>query len=384
MRLPLQTLPPEHFAEYGKSYYHWGENELEAVTSHAAGQMSHYDRFATYLREAFPSATYRRWLDVGSAGYPTSFEDYEFTTIEPSEAAVAYGQSTWRRDRIHNATIEVFETEQQFDGVVFLNSLYCTPTPVAAIAKAYEILRDSGILIVSIGQCLMETATNTEDGLYSQYEDFWQGATMWVYYNRLNLQALCAHQGFVFRDDLTVDSGGDHPYHEMRYMIFEKRADKVAAAATAPSWEACRRLTDCLLDSLSASFRVRTIEALQKIDKRSTAIAGWPNLIADMEEVRPFTAAEIFVDCASPEGGGRYVSLHNLATAVAERRIDTIAVAAVNKRDDCVQMLQACLNEQGIPVDTVSWLMPNRRSDIGGLLGDVMGKRDFVRAVQFS
>ncbi len=383
LRLPLQIFPPMKSAEYGKNYYSWGPDETQVVASNTvSAQVDHYERFRQWLRGTMPPASHFRWLDVGSSGCATSFDDYHFVTVEPSEAAVAYGRATWRAERIHQGVIETFQSNELFDGIVFLNSFYCTPTPGPALERAYCLVRDGGALVVVIGSYFMETTMNSEDGRYSQYEDVWRGNTMWVYHNRLNLRRLCANHGFSYQSELVTPSGA-HPHHTLRTMVFRKVADKAAAQTGAPPLTEARRLTDSLLDALTASFHARTFNALQSIDRRGTATIGWADLIAEMEEVRPFAETDMFVDCTTPQGGGRFASIDALIDAVAAKRIDTIATAALRNREGAINPVQSRMSERGIPLTAVRWLMPSRRSDMANLFGSVAGERTFVRALEF-
>lgn len=384
LHLPLEIFQSDEISIYGENYYCWGKDEREMIASHSEGQMHHYDKFHDFILEAFPAKTHEKWLDVGSSGYPTSFEDYEFTTIEPSLAAVAYGQETWNRDRIFNAVVETFETNTVFDGVVFLNSLYCTPTPSEAINNAYKRLRPGGALVVSIGNYLMETAAWSEDGRFSRIEDMWEGSTMWVYYNRLNLRSLCAQNGFLFKDDVIINKFDHHPHLEMRYLVFEKTTEKELAKAGAPSWQDCRQLTDRLLSDLISSFQMRTFESLANIDQSCVAIAGRADLISDMKWARPFSQVNTLVDCFAHEATDGFATLNDLCRKILENKIDTIAIAAINDLHTCLHPIISALAKNKLSPRDVRWLVPNRQSDLGRLFGAVLGSKAPTFALDFS
>ncbi len=383
LHLPLKILPPEDFADYGRNYFYWNKDDIEMIERHAEPQQYNYDRFHDFIRENYFASEYPNWLDVGSVGYATSFNDYRFTTIEPFIPSVKYGKSRWCAERIHNSVIEIFETEDIFDGVVFLNSLYCTPTPATALARAHNLLREGGILVISIGHYFMGTKINSADGKYSHLEDVWLGPTMKVQFNPANLNALCGKIGFQPLKSLIMDNGGFHPHYQMRYLVFEKKNGATSPHQEAPNFEAGRKYTDQMLDVLVEDFLVRTKAALVAIDKPDTAIIGQDLMIREFKDIHLFKNAAHKVsasDLAENDGG---VAVNDLATAILAGRIKTLVIATINNRDAFVNKLEIYLRHRSVSAKDVVWLVPSRQSGQDGIFGNFFGKRKVLRALEF-
>jgi len=110
------------FRKYGEDYYDQvnpGETvEQHAVWHYESFQKPNYDSLRSYLNETAPPVEAHRWLDVGSIGYVTTFDEYDFTTIEPDERIVRLGRRLFGprglsarlrpRQRIQCSTIEAY------------------------------------------------------------------------------------------------------------------------------------------------------------------------------------------------------------------------------------------------------------------------------------
>ena len=150
-RFPLFIL--DDVCEYGKEYYESpGIDAYKYIEYHTAMFQKHnYEHVVELLHKDFPVQDYHKWLDVGSVGYPTSFEDYEFHTLEPSWKAVETGKKLFNSERIFQGSISTFKPSRIYDGILFNNSIYCLPDPRISIKRCREFLKDSGIIIVTLG-----------------------------------------------------------------------------------------------------------------------------------------------------------------------------------------------------------------------------------------
>ena len=68
------------FKAYGEAYYDQGGSattaEAHALRHFDQFQKPNYDRVRELLRRTHPPEVYPQWLDVGSVGYPTTFDDH--------------------------------------------------------------------------------------------------------------------------------------------------------------------------------------------------------------------------------------------------------------------------------------------------------------------
>lgn len=219
-RLPL----PDNAEELGKRYYDQMHNKqgfAETVNAHIThSQIPNYDSLLKHFKERFDPEDYPRWLDVGSGGYVTTTEPYDFDTIEPDYRVVSIGKMRFGVDKIQCKYVEEFKTKKPFDGVLFLNSFYCLPTPNEALDSVYDLLAPSGVLVIGIGSFLMGTRSTAEDGEYSRIGDILRGDSHWVYYNYFSLKHICLRHGFKHVDSSMLDIKDRQ--RTIRLFVFEK------------------------------------------------------------------------------------------------------------------------------------------------------------------
>ncbi|MEO5375122.1 MAG: class I SAM-dependent methyltransferase [Alphaproteobacteria bacterium] len=379
-------MKPDAVGRYGDDYYdQCGENLEKVLKDHVFdGQVPHYDLLRRVLLRLTTPERHRRWLDIGSAGCPTAFDDFEFTTMEPSAAAVAFGRRHFRADRIHCGVIDTIEERNAFDGVVFLNSLYCTPTPDVSIAKAAQALKDDGLLVIAIGNYFVGSVAYTDDGVDAQLEDVWRGVTMWVYYNPSNIKVLCARFGFTLVTHFVEDSPF-FKHHTLQFWVFRKTPTPPLVHVGQGAL-----MVRMMIDKLLHSFRNITAEGLAAIDRSDHAVVGWRELMADMWEARPLTEVACMVDARHPEAAAPYrlgplrmSTMLALADAIREGRITTVVVAALGRRRAVLSMIVFFLKELGVVPGTYGILVPNRRSAEGRLFGEFQGRRTMIRGLAF-
>ncbi|MBI4968093.1 MAG: class I SAM-dependent methyltransferase [Rhodospirillales bacterium] len=386
LRLPLEIKPPAKVSDYGEAYYDGcGEDRLSVLRAHVMeGQLLHYKQLHGILHRLTTPTAHRRWLDVGSAGCPTAFDDFEFTTLEPSIDAVVFGQSHFNKDRVKLGVIDHYADDRPFDGIVFLNSLYCSPTPAQSIAKAAALLRDNGMLVISIGNYFVETVSNTPDGRNGHMEDIWRGATMWVYYNRINLTALCETQGLSLKSEF-VENSPIHPHQTIRFWVFEKRPPAKPAG-----FEGGAAKTRDLLDRLLRSFTAQSQAALVALDQPSVAIVGWWEVIDDFWRVHPLRQIHYVVDARQETLRATYcfngvplTSFEELAAGVRSGLIKTVVIAAYSRHDEVTQALSRQFAAHGVNIGALTYLMPIRPSPIGRAFDDFLGEKRLVRLLAF-
>lgn len=267
--------------DYGRSYYDQrGEDETaeqHAMLHFERYQKPNYDNLRAFLRRTHPVSAYRRWLDVGSVGYPTTFDDYDFTTIEPDPRAVAAGRRRFTSDRIHCATIETWQSGRLYDGVVFNNSFYCVTTPGAALDAAHGILRPGGRLVITLSGYLNGAVSDRIDGQILLIEDVLFGETLQVYYNQHSLTYLAGRHGFRF---VGVEEVPAYGCKTMNAYTFERMADTVtepglvdrSRAEMRDRWAAC-----------FDGFRASMASTLAAINDPRTVLAGSLAVVRDLQ-----------------------------------------------------------------------------------------------------
>ena len=190
----ITVLPKKKFdyKKDGNRYYgqmRLSEDEESGLLEHIKfAQVPKYDFFRKEILDIkFPQ--YKKWLDVGSCGYSTTFVNYDFTTIEPDIHMVSLGQNLFDEKKIFCSDLISFETEQKFDAILFNHSFYCISTPYSTLKKDDKLLEENGLIFVGIGHVFMD-AIFTHDANISSVEDILLGQTQKIYYCPENLQYL--------------------------------------------------------------------------------------------------------------------------------------------------------------------------------------------------
>lgn len=217
------------FTEYGKIYYNQMGSDSSSIDRSIVNhiynaQIPVYKTCLKFLERRLPSGVYNHWLDIGSAGVPTSFSNYNFTTIEPDSRTVKIGKEMFNPGKIHCTVLEQYSPLEPYDGLLFHHSFYCLPNPEIVLQKARSIVKDNGIIVIAISHFCMATSPVFEDSKYLRIEDIFRGDTLCVYYNPFSLIYLMQRNGFVFEDEeLCVHRDHPHaPHYSSKYFIFRK------------------------------------------------------------------------------------------------------------------------------------------------------------------
>ena len=231
IKAPLEKTK-ENPDEYGKVYY----NQMNSVTEDIDNsikdhiqnaQIPVYKTFEKFIEKNFDYNKYKYWLDIGSAGYPTTFKNYEFTTIEPDPRTVSIGQNLFKNKNIICDVFDNYETDKKINGIVFHHSFYCIPNPNETLKKAYEMLNDEGIIIIAIGQYFMGTASVFEDSEFLRLEDIFRGETLYTYYNQYSLEYLFQNNGFSLEQSVILnhDEYKFSKNFSSKYFVFKKKTN---------------------------------------------------------------------------------------------------------------------------------------------------------------
>lgn len=226
IKSPLEV-QKDDFMNYGKSYYDQMTQKAkaeESIIKHINfSQVPVYKTFKRFIDKNYPANQHYKWLDVGSAGFPTTFKEYSFTTIEPDNRTVEIGKKLFNESNIICSILDNFSTNKKFDGIVFHHSFYCLPNPNDAIQKCTELLNENGIIIVAIGQFFMNTAAVFEDNLYKRVEDIYRGETLNVYYNPFSLEYIFRKYGFnLEKTSILKHEDFKNPEYSSKYFVFRK------------------------------------------------------------------------------------------------------------------------------------------------------------------
>jgi len=357
----IKGFPNETFAEseshrYGEAYYDEAVGFVtghENIRVHVELQQLHYDRLRSILYEVTTPDRHRRWLDVGSAGSPTAFDDFEFTTIEPDPRVVRVGRSLFRAERIFAATLENFTPERLFDGVVFNHSLYCVPDPDQAVAAARRLLNNDGFLVVAVDSYFMVEDGETEADPPQRIEEIFRGATIRNGFSQINLKFLCARHGFALRG--VFDGAERASTRNCRYMVFQRRD----AVVDAPSLASVRAYHHGRLAALMDGLGTALESNRALVDRPDVAIIGTSNLIMDLWADRPPRHAVRHIDMRLPDverefrlGGVAFQSVAETARAITTGSIRNVVLASYRLKD------QAAALAARLPLDGVRVFAP--------------------------
>jgi len=357
---PAMKFTNMSFEESGKIYYDrtTGTDNSEfrnGVIYHSRyGQEPHYNTLRKLILSDFPEK--REWLDVGSSGSPTAFEDINFTTIEPDPRVVEIGRELYNKDRIHCSTIEYFRSETEFDGIVFNHSLYCIPEPAAALQKAHELLNDDGILVIAISDYFMGTPSGFINNDYERIEDILRGETMRVYYNPHSLSYLAALHGFRLHKDIILEHDRISAYSKglcSRLFIFSKAPKTAKQELLKLSNEYMKKKFEDIFDY----FNQKTVETLQGLNSVSTWLVGDENILQDIART---------YDTGSIQKGSNVTG--NIFNIIVASFSDT--------KSNISQLLQSF-----VPPVSTKILIPCRTSTINRFHGTVDGKMQPIKSL---
>ena len=268
---------------YGKEYYEVPDVDAgKYIEEHVAvHQKYNYENIVELMREEFPPQRYSKWLDVGSVGYPTIFEDYSFDTIEPSQKAVEKGRQMFGSQRIYQGTIETFVPSCKYDGLLFNNSFYCLPAPRASLGRCRELLAEDGVLIITLGTYLNGAVQDSGDGNIDRVEDFICGDTLHVYYNEFSLRYLLESEGFAFLGAKKLTAYG---FKTMVAYSFKRTGS--STDRNPRLLEQAQAYTAERLDSAFVGFERETDSCLTDIDREDTVLYGQLGLIRELNSKR--------------------------------------------------------------------------------------------------
>jgi len=311
--LPLH----DDFATGGTLYYDQRETEAHVRRHFEQFQKPNYDHIREFLHATHPAGEFYRWLDVGSVGYPTTFDEYEFTTIEPDAAAARAGEVLFGTGRIHAATLDRWSDDRQYDGLLFNNSFYCLVDPGAALQRARQLLRPGGRLVITLSMTFADAVYDRDDGRTLVIEDLIVGETLQVYYNQFSLRYLAERHGFRLVDVREVKAYG---HKTMKAHTFERSEATQVLPQLIPQSKAqmARVWRDCL-HGFEASMAATTA----RLNCPETVLAGSLTVIRDLS--RRGDLSQIHGILPIPDAGlaGSVVNGHKVLSVDELRGLDT-------------------------------------------------------------
>ncbi|WP_193172702.1 class I SAM-dependent methyltransferase [Nisaea nitritireducens] len=375
-RWPMAVLSDEEEQNYGISYYDQMTTQAQFeshVHEHFERQKSHYEAFKTVIADRYDLNDYQRWLDVGSCGCGTAMQGIEITTVEPDPRVVAYAKKLYTADRIHNNTIQSFKSDTLFDGVTFQSSLYCIPDAEAALAKANKLLRDDGLLVITITSIFTGSHEFEGDAHTHRIEDCIRGDVMWVYYSRESLSAMAARQGFEYVDQEVVRVSYS-PHRTLTTFLFRK----VDHPVSGPTVEEIAGPNARNIETLLASFEDETQKTLSMFDRADTAFFGEPSLFEEFSRYHTFRNGPVFVDGiggANPSSTVRLTSLTDLFNLVANSKIKHVVLCSFRNKE---QVLGNML--RFVPIGGIRIFLPTRVSGMKDLNAEIFGQQQLAKA----
>lgn len=372
-RYPL--LNYEDYKKYGEDYYNLvnpGESVEEHATWHYESfQKPNYDALRVHLNQILPPVEAKRWLDVGSVGYATTFDEYDFTTIEPDERIVMLGRKLFqpkglksligKKAKIYCNTIENFQDGKLFDGIVFNNSFYCLPFPMEGLFKAAKLLRPEGHLLITISTFFCDATAVRTDGQLSRIEDVLQGETLWVFHNQKSLEYLCQRAGFELIETHEIACYGKKT---MRAFHFRK------SLSTAPEVKLLAESKELMvnkLEQLFSDFSRQTENTLTALNAPNIFFVGTLTMLNDLAHLKFIDNIPGFVVFDTPIRGGKVgnincVSWEYLSGVVEDNPGQYSVVIFSYKYQDEIHAKVSPLSSR-----MISLLRPNRKSGIEAL-----------------
>tara|TARA_E500000318_G_scaffold13413_2_gene12594 strand:- start:2280 stop:3638 length:1359 start_codon:yes stop_codon:yes gene_type:complete len=375
-RWPMAILSDEEEQNYGISYYDQMTAQAQFenhVHEHFERQKSHYEAFKTVIADRYDLNDYQRWLDVGSCGCGTAMQGIEITTVEPDPRIVAYAKKLYTADRIHNNTIQSFKSDTLFDGVTFQSSLYCIPDAEAALTKANKLLRDDGLLVITITSIFTGSHEFEGDAHTHRIEDCIRGDVMWVYYSRESLSAMAARQGFEYVDQEIVRVSYS-PHRTLTTFLFRK----VDYPVSGPTVEEIAGPNARNIETLLASFEGEIKKTLSLFDRTDTAFFGEPSLFEEFSRYHTFCNGPVFTDgIGSPSSPSaiQLTSLTDLFNLIANGKIKHVVLCSFRNKE---QVLGNML--RFVPIGGIRIFLPTRVSGMQGLDAEIFGQQQLARA----
>jgi hypothetical protein len=348
--LPLH----DDFDAGGTLYYNQDETEAHVRQHFESYQRPNYDHVREFLRRTHAPAEYRRWLDVGSVGYPTTFDDYEFTTIEPDARAARAGEALFRTGRVHGSTLDAWHPADRYDGLLFNNSFYCLTDPGAALEKAGRLLRPGGRLVITLSSTFADAVSDREDGRVLMIEDLIFGETLQVYYNRFSLTYLAERHGFRLVDVALVPAYG---CKTMNAHVFELTG---TPRSTPGLLERSRDQMSRVWRETFAGFAASIRETLSQINAADVVLAGSLTVIRDLARYGDLSAIKGILPVPDPHLAGSTLDGLRVVDSADLAREDTddyrVIVCAFRDSAAVVAELKLRLG------DDVRLFVPTRRS----------------------
>jgi SAM-dependent methyltransferase len=358
-RIPLPDDPKVYNEQYYNQMHVDGEFRDTAERHIVQSQIANYERVLQFFRASIDPNKYKRWLDVGSGGYPTKFKEYDFITIEPDRRVVGIGRELFKTDKIYCGNIESYDFRSGFDGVLFQNSFYCIPIPNTALQRVHSLLSDQGLLIIGIGSYLMETKAHTSDGNLLRIEDVLRGDSHWLYYNRYSLQYICLRNGFILENCVELDSYNSN--RSVKYFIFRKHKSEKDNGLLDQSYN-CNRMK---LKSLFDSFSQKTADNLQIVNKRNTIFIGTEEMISDLRKINSMDAIIGFINYSDGEIGVKaingipYISIECLKEVTEDGNKYNVVIASYKYQQEIIKAIEVLVNPSQLNI-----FMPTRDSGI--------------------
>ncbi len=166
-------------------------------------------------------------LDVGATGAWSAKVVSQVTAsvnhlVEPSSAAIALCKRLYPEVIPHHAVFDSpsFGIADGVDLITFFYSLYCMDNPACSLAKARDLLRENGRLLINISHVLMQNEIWDLNGKrpWLEMEHIARGTPV-VYYDPISISILLGLSGFQI-DEKFIFQHPENSYFQGRQETF--------------------------------------------------------------------------------------------------------------------------------------------------------------------
>ncbi len=248
------------------------EEDKSSMMHHISlGQIPFYKALETVLKEKY--SKYKKWIDVGSCGFATTFKDFDFTTVEPDKSMTVLAKELFKNDKIICSDIFNFTTNEKFDAILFNNSFYCIPQTIELLEKISSLLNKDGIIMVGISHAFMNSGV-----MPSSIDDILINETHKVFYSQESLEYLFHQNDYLLIDNFILNHNVLVDGNNIRYLVFKKDVKNSNSNNKEYLKKQSVESFNFVLNKYKTDFFTNVKKNLGKFNNNETILIGDPQL----------------------------------------------------------------------------------------------------------